>query len=588
MSVNDVIGTAACHDPGVNRDMPDSWQDMCPTVTGLAGPARTAKARHRGLIGAVSLAAIGVGMALVQAPALAQAPDIRGTQEVNPRDINADPRFLPADNPFRTAAPRSGPGAAPALPGSDQSIAQPTSGGAISRRAASRASRPVQARVSGGAQRRTRSEMRTVSGIPAPDPSATSGLGLRPTRGATSTRIVTPAPDALQAYPSRRPARSEDDPWAPLGLRAGSFVVSPAISQSIGQDSNPARAPTGGRSSLFSRTEGEIGVRSDWSTHSFTSSLRGGYSYFPNQRDASRPDAAGTANLRLNLTRDTDIDIDGRLSLDTQRPGSVNFNAQATERPNVYTYGAAAGVTQRYNRLSLNLRGAVDRTSYDNARDTLGGQIRQSDRNVVQYGARARAGYELSPGLQPFVEISTDTRVFDEKADSSGFRRSSNGLGARVGSTFEISRLLTGEASVGYQQRQYDDPRLKELRGLVGDASLIWTVTPLTTVTVRGATELADTTVAGVSGSINRRVGLEVAHALRRNWTVTGFANASRAAFDGIKLTEDTYQVGLRSDYKLTRTTSVRASFIHERLKSTSSGADYTANIFLVGLRLQL
>ncbi len=573
--------------------MPDTWQDAGhtdtgQTDTGQTGRTRTGKMLHIGLRGAAGAAALGLGMSLSSPVVLAQAPGMRGAQEVNPRDINADPRFLPADNPFRTAPSQAATGAAPALPGSDQNVAQGPSGGAVSRRPASRASRPVQIRTTGAAQRRTRFETRAVSGIPVPDPSATSGLGLRPTRGATSTRIVTPPPDALQAYPSRRPARIEDDAWAPLGLRLGSFVVSPAISQSIGQDSNPTRAPTGGKSSLFSRTEGEIGVRSDWSTHSFTSSLRGGYSYFPKQRDASRPDATGFANLRLNVSRDTDIDIDGRLSLDTQRPGSVNFNAQATERPNVYGYGASAGITQRYNRLSLNLRGAVDRTSYDNARDTLGGLIRQSGRNVVQYGARARVGYEMTPGLQPFADVSVDTRVFDDKMDSSGFKRSSNGLGARVGSTFEISRLLTGEASVGYQQRTYDDPRLKELRGLVGDASLIWTVTPLTTVTLRGATELADTTVAGVSGSINRRVGLEVAHALRRNWTITGFANASRAAFDGIKLTEDTYQVGLRTEYKLTRTTSVRASFTHERLKSTTSGADYTANIFLVGLRLQL
>jgi hypothetical protein len=31
----------------------------------------------------------------------------------------------------------------------------------------------------------------------------------------------------------------------------------------------------------------------------------------------------------------------------------------------------------------------------------------------------------------------------------------------------------------------------------------------------------------------------------------------------------------------------LRASFTHERLKSTSPGADYTANTYLVGLRFQ-
>ena len=295
----------------------------------------------------------------------------------------------------------------------------------------------------------------------------------------------------------------------------------------------------------------------------------------------------GTSNLKLNITRDTDIDVDTRLSLDTQRPGSANFNAATTERPLVFGYGASAGVTQRYNRLSLNLRGSVDRTTYANARDSLGGLILQSDRDVTQYGLRARAGYEMTPGITPFVEASVDTRVFDAKVDAGTFRRSSIGLGGRVGSTFELTRLVTGEASVGYLQRNFDDPRLRELRGIVGDASLRWTATPLTTVTLRGATDLADTTVANVSGSINRRVSLEVAHALRRNWIITGVAGVSRSSFTG-GTTEDTYSIGLRTEYKLTRMLAIRASLTHERFTSTTPGADYTANIALVGLRLQL
>lgn len=541
---------------------------------------RHVKRLGRCALASVSLLALLAGVA---PPAIAQpAPDFRGTQRADPRDINSDPRFLPPDNPFQPAPRAPGSGAIPAMPGADPAAPQAASGGAVTRRAVSRASTPVQARVSGAAQRRVRPQPRQVTGLPTQPATA---LGLRPT---SSSRIVTQPNDGLQDYPSRRPPRPQADPWEPLGLRLGTFIVSPSITQSLGHDTNPNRSPTASKGSLFSRTEGELGVRSDWSTHSFTSSLRGGYSYFPNQRDANRPDATGAANLRLNVSRDTDLDFDGRLSLDTQRPGSTNFNAATRERPNVYGYGFAAAVTQRFNRLSLNLRGSVDRTTYDNATDTLGGLIRQSDRNLVQYGVRARAGYELTPGMTPFVEVSTDTRVFDEKADANGFRRGSVGAGARVGSTFELTRLLTGEASVGYQQRSYDDPRLKELRGLVGDAALIWSATPLTTVTLRGTTELADTTLPGVSGSVNRRIALEVSHALRRNWTIAGFANLSRSSFGGNGLTEDTYQLGVRSEYRLTRTTSVRASFTHERLKSTNPGADYTANIFLLGLRLQL
>jgi hypothetical protein len=510
---------------------------------------------------------------------------LRGAIADNPFSLDIDPRFPAPANPFQPARPAANMGAPLPAPGTEMQAQPSRNGGATSRRAASRASRPVQASVTGGAARAVRREQPTIMRMGAATPAVTSGLRVRPV---TSTRIVAQPADGLATASVRTARPAQPDPWEPLGLRLGSFVVSPSITQSLGYDTNPNRATNAPKGSAVSRTDGELRIRSDWSTHSFTSSLRAGYSYYPNQRDASRPDAVGTSNLRLNVTRDTDIDIDTRLSLETQRPGSTNFNAATAERPNVYGYGASTGVTQRFNRLSVNLRGSVDRTTYDNARDTLGGVIRQNDRDVTQLGGRLRLGYEVTPGVQPFIEVGADQRVFDERADQNGFRRGSTGGTARVGSSFELTRLLTGEASIGYQQRDFEDPRLKELRGVVGDAALIWSMTPLTTVTLRGATELADTTLPNVSGAVNRRLGIEVAHALRRNWTVTGFASASRSRFDGTGLTEDTWSLGLRTEYRLTRTTAVRASFTHERLQSTAPGSDYTANIILVGLRMQL
>jgi hypothetical protein len=533
--------------------------------------------------GALALTAV---LAVDQAAAqgLGSQADLRGGQPPDPRALSSDPRALPPPNPFEARAARPAPAGAGPLIQEPPAGPATANGGPVNLRPVNRATRPVQGRVRGAAARPVRPLPRAVVGLPTTAVEPPVRL-----RGVSaSTRIVTPAPDGLGAAPARRVTRPEDDPYAPLGLRLGGLTVTPSLTQSLGYDSNPNRSPRAARGSVVSRTEGEIGVRSDWSIHSFTANLRAGYSAFPDQRDANRPDALGTANLRLNVTRDTDIDIDGRLAIDTQRPGSPNLGAVTRDRPLTYAYGASLGVTQRYNRLALNLRGSVDRSTFDNARDSLGATIVQSDRDQVQLGVRARASYELAPGVQPFVEFLADRRSFDQTVDNAGFRRASTGLGGRVGSSFELSRLLTGEIAVGYQQRDFADARLRDLRGLIGEASLIWTPTPLTTVRLRGATDLADTTIANVSGSVNRRGSLEIEHALRRNWTLTAFANLSRNSFDGIALTEDTAQLGLRTEYKLTRSLAVRASFTHERLTSTTPGSDYTANIFLAGLRFQL
>jgi hypothetical protein len=550
---------------------------------------RTASAtagRIVGLLAGVALCAF-ASAAQAQGQAQGQAVGLRGAEpRPDPRSITVDPRVIPPAPAFETQAPAPIGGAVALPPGADPNAATPASGGPTSRRAASRASRPVQARVTGGAQRSVRPAPNPVSRLPAADPAA-QPLRLRPTAGAT--RIVTPAPDGLQPSPSRRaPRQQEEDPWAPLGLRLGGVTITPSITQWGGYDSNSQRTPTRPRGSPVLRTEGEIGVRSDWSTHALTANLRGGYNFYTRDRDANRPDFTGVAALRLNVTRDTDIDWDLRSGLDSQRPGSPNLNARAIGRPLIYTYGTGLGVTQRFNRFSLNLRGTVDRTSFENGRDSLGFTISQRDRDATQYGVRLRAGYELTPGMTPFVEVAADKRAFDRTVDASGFRRASTGQTARLGTTFEFSRLLTGEVAVGYQARDFEDGRLRSLRGVVGDAALIWTATPLTTVTLRGATELADTTIPGVSGSTNRRFTAEIAHALRRNWIVTGFGGWSRTAFDGNGLVEDTWQLGLRGEYKVTRNLALRASYTYEQLNSTATRADYRANIFLFGLKLAL
>ena len=173
--------------------------------------------------------------------------------------------------------------------------------------------------------------------------------------------------------------------------------------------------------------------------------MRGSYSEYPNVKGANRPEGEGRLGLRLDVSRDTQVDVEGRFQLDTQRPGSPDLNAAVTERPLVTTTGAAAGVTQRFNRLLVGLRGTVDRTVYEDAHLTNGKILDQSDRDSNQYGLRLRVGYELTPGVIPFVDVLADRREYDQRIDNSGFR-SSDGVGVRAGSTFEITRTLTGEA----------------------------------------------------------------------------------------------------------------------------------------------
>jgi hypothetical protein len=78
-----------------------------------------------------------------------------------------------------------------------------------------------------------------------------------------------------------------------------------------------------------------------------------------------------------------------------------------------------------------------------------------------------------------------------------------------------------------------------------------------------------------------------LAHDLRRNLTVTPAFTFYQSDYQGVPILERGYAASVKLDYRLTRQIAVRASYIHEWLKSSLPGSDYTSDVFLVGMRVQ-
>jgi hypothetical protein len=371
------------------------------------------------------------------------------------------------------------------------------------------------------------------------------------------------------------------------------MILRPSVEMDGGYNDNPNAMTRDPKGSTFARAGAALDAQSDWAVHEFKANLRGGYTRYFQTPGADRPDFQGTASLKLDATRDTSVKLDARAALDSQRPGSPEITSLGTRgallegRPLIYNTGVGAGVTHRIGRVEATLRGTLDRTDYQDGSLSDGATLPLSNQSYTTYGALARLGYEATPGVKPFVEASVDKRVRDKSVDDSGYRRDSTGVTGRVGTSFEITRTLTGEVSAGYSQRRYEDARLKDLRGPLVDAALIWTASPLTTVTLKGVTSFDESTVTGASGSINRKASVQISHALLRNLTLTGSAAYGERDYQGVNLKERSLSLGLGAEYALTRSVVVKGSFTHDRLMSSSPNADYTANVFLLGLRLQ-
>jgi hypothetical protein len=293
------------------------------------------------------------------------------------------------------------------------------------------------------------------------------------------------------------------------------------------------------------------------------------------------------------LTRDAFLDLRGRMSLDTIRPGAPTLftgvpSVVVTNRPVILGFGFAPGITYLFNRLEVTGRWTYDRVDYENGRLSDGSTLELGRTSYNAYGGLGRLAYDLTPDVKPFFEGAFNWRVHDSPVDFNGFYRDSGGFSIRGGSAFVLQRLLRGEISGGYAERNYQDPRLVKLHGPVIDAALIYTPSALTTITLRGSTTLNETTVINASGVFTRTISGQVSHDLMRNLNIMLLGSCFVNNYQGSDVIEKGGAGGAKIDYRITRFLSVRGSYMHEQLKSAFPNASYSANVFLMSLRLNL
>jgi hypothetical protein len=445
-----------------------------------------------------------------------------------------------------------------------------------------------------GDARLIQNQNRTRHGAPAADVGAAGRSSRNAGTGAANASVTTPAlttapTDLTQDLPRtlvRRPV-VDDKPFDPTGITMGSFRLRPAIEVSAGYDTNPARTTAGGGASDLGIVAPALQVNSNWSRHELTANLRGSYTAYGAQPSQDRPALDGKIDGRIEVTSKTRVDLETRAVIATDNPGSPNIQAGLVRLPVSADVGGTVGVGQRFNRFDVELKGLIDRTTYQRSAFTDGTFASNDDRNFDQYGTQLRSAYELTPGITPFIELDADRRHHDLALDAAGFARDSDGRAGKLGSSFELSRIFTGQLAFGYLERSYSDPRLPNISGATFDASLTWLATALTTVKLTASTTANETTLATVSGAFTHELGLEIDHAFRTWLDLTLKFAGDRDDYVGSAREDNRYLVSTALTYKLTREVQLKSELRDEWLASNTAGNNYRAYVALLGLRLQ-
>ncbi len=380
--------------------------------------------------------------------------------------------------------------------------------------------------------------------------------------------------------------RADDDPFSPLGIRVGNFIIRPSLEQGVRATDNVSNSP-GGKSSVLSETTLRLSATSDWSRHSasFNGYLTAEKSFAG--AEYSEPLAGFDGTLRLDLADDVAINADAGYSL-SRETGSTPTDLGSTAIPPLQQNAVfALGATRNANKFIYNLTGRIIRQTYGDAELVGGGTASQKDRNNSLLTATLRSGYEISPAATPFVAAELGTRLYDQAVDNNGYNRSSVQTGFRAGTQFNFGEKLNGEFALGWISEKFDDPRLAAIGGPVVAANINWSPRRLTTVSFDAATTTEASTTPDQSGSLLYSANATATRQIRADLSASFTLGGYYRDYAGSSEHDAGYILGTGFTYWLNRYLGLVGNLSREQMYSTDPERPFTTNSAYLGLRLQ-
>jgi hypothetical protein len=373
----------------------------------------------------------------------------------------------------------------------------------------------------------------------------------------------------------------EDNPYAPLGLRVGTFNVTSTFEQGVTWTSNANYSPTPAPAFL-SESALRLNAVSDWSRHSAVINAFGVYRKTIDGEEVTDPSIGFDATLNLDIREDLRAIAKAGYDLRPEAADSpVNVPGTGT-RPLRHEMTGSLGVQKDVGKLRFAVTGEVERLGYDDA-----GAVSQEERNSTLFTGTLRTGYQISPALTPFVELEIGRRNYDIAVDSNGDARSSDRYGARLGTEIDLGEKLVGEVSAGWINEQFDGSALSDISGLTAEGDLTWSPERGTDVNFNASTTVEGTTTAGDSGSILYSGTVALRRELRSNLTFNGSLGASWREYSSSPDRDLTLRAETSLTWWLNRYAGITGRYRYEGLNSTKAGRDTTTNSLYLGVTLQ-
>ena len=394
------------------------------------------------------------------------------------------------------------------------------------------------------------------------------------------------ADDRLLGDESRLLQDRETEPYEPLGIRIGSFILYPEFEAARTHTDNVFTSANTTRSDWSTELLPSLEIQSDWSRHEFTGLFEFEKELFDEFTSEDEENILASLRGRLDISRRTSLTGEAAYQSETQSRSDVNVPNNVAVRPTETTSSGAVELEHAFNRLTLNLRGEVTEEEFEDVSLAGGGTFDNAARDNTEKQLIGRMTYELMPGVALYAE-GRGNEIELARPSAGGVRLDSNGWAALGGLSLDYGGTITGEIGAGFAQQLPDNGTLQGIEGAILAANIIWALNALTEIRFNAQFDVETTILTDSIGSLVRTYGIEVEHSFRENLIVTAAVEFETEDFASANLEEERLEVGIEGEYLLNRSVGLLAGYEFTDFNSSNSTNDYQENLFRLGIRLR-
>ena len=404
----------------------------------------------------------------------------------------------------------------------------------------------------------------------------------------------------LRGVPGQGPARNVQRAQQPVaqqqGYEAGSFLLYPEVTLTGFYDSNVYYTSANRISDYAGVFSPAVWLQSNWREHALNFTAGADLTRYWKQTIEDTNDWRVAAEGRYDF--DFDTNVYGGARAFQSHEDRESPDARNGLKPTVYTgqryYG---GVFRQQGPWSFRLGGTALRLNYDDVEfETSSGAtaiINNDDRDRWQYTGGLRVGYELSPRVEPFVQLALDNRRYIFVPDDLGYNKDSDGYRALAGVRLNYPNVLKLDAFAGWLDQRYADPAFKDVSVPAFGAALVWRIDDRATLNAYLDRTIEETTVLQVSPTgtvtpassfLNTFAGVTLGYRFADRWLGTLEGSYSRASYEGIDRNDNYKGGGGGITYRAAKMLYIQLLYQYRGLDSSIPTENYHKSLVFLNL----